>query len=138
MASEVRKRAVNPPGVPAPPSPHMSASVWVAPGPLVFLSGQVARDLERNVVGRGDVRAQTRQALEHIRTILQAHGATLQDVVKLTVYLTDMTLAGATAEVRREYWPTDGPASTLVAVSALGDPDILVEIDVIAAPPGGE
>ena len=135
MAAGSRKRVVNPPGVPQPAAPHYSNSVWVSPGPLIFLSGQVARDPERGVVGVGDARAQTRQALEHIRTILAAHGATLDDVVKLTVYVTNMSIAAQTGEVRREYWPQDGPPSTLVEVSRLGDPAILLEIEAIAAPP---
>jgi len=99
---------------------------------MLFISGQVALDREGRVVGVGDARAQTRQALENMSAMLAVAGATLGDVVKLTVFVTDMREFPKVQEVRAEYWPTDPPASTSVEVSRLVRDELMVEIDAIA------
>ena len=101
-------------------------------GNAVYVSGQVALDPEGKVVGKGDMKAQTRQALENIQAILQAAGASLQDVVKITVFLTDISRLMETHEVRAEYFPDPPPASTAVEVKALAFPDLLIEIEAVA------
>jgi enamine deaminase RidA (YjgF/YER057c/UK114 family) len=73
--------------------------------------------------------------LENIRTIVEANGATMADVVKVTVYVTDIAALDRIAPVRLRYFPKNGPASVLVQVAQLVEPDILIEMDAIAAVP---
>jgi reactive intermediate/imine deaminase len=101
-------------------------------GNTVYVSGQVAKDPDGNVVGEGDMAAQTGQALENMKTVLQAAGASMGDVVKLTVFVTDITRLLDTHEIRTRYFPDPPPASTGVEVSALGFPELLVEIEAVA------
>jgi reactive intermediate/imine deaminase len=101
-------------------------------GNSVYVSGQVALDAEGNVVGKGDMKAQTRQALENVKTVLEASGASMEDVVKVTVYVTDISRLAETHEVRSQFFPDPPPASTGVEISALAFPDLLVEIEAVA------
>ena len=104
-----------------------------ASGQLIFVSGLTARDATGALVGRGDVRAQTRKILENLRAILTEAGATLEDVVKVTVFIRNMDRDfRAIHEVRAEFFPNNPPASTMVEVSRLVDPDHLIEIEAIA------
>ncbi|RMF86216.1 MAG: RidA family protein [Nitrospinota bacterium] len=105
-----------------------------AEGQLVFVSGQVAYDARGEIVGRGDIKAQTRQALENVKAVLEAAGATMQDVTKVTVFVTNMAYLAQIHEVRAEYWPDPQhyPASTLVEVKSLVHPDLLIEIEAFA------
>jgi len=100
-------------------------------GNTIYIAGQTASEAG-GVAGPGDVGVQTRTALERIRIILEAAGARMQDVVKTTVYVTDMRYREAYGEVRQEYWPTDPPASTLVQIAALATPGALIEIEATA------
>lgn len=124
---------MNPPGVGAPIRPYYSNCVKVTAGPLLFVAGQVALDPEGRLVGKGDPGAQTAQALENIKAILAANRATMDDIVKVTVYVTDMAHFDRIAEVRSRYFPKNGPASVIVEVSRLALPDLLVEIEAVAA-----
>jgi len=99
---------------------------------ILFISGQVATDAQGNLVGKGDIRAQVRQVMENIKALLEVEGATLQDVAKLTIYITEREFFPVTAEIRREYFTEPYPASTLVVVQGLVHPDYLVEIEAIA------
>jgi len=135
MGPEPRKVAMNPAQVAAPIRPYYSNCVKVTAGPLLFISGQVAFDGAGRLVGKGDPRAQTAQALENIKAILQANGASMEDVVKVTVFVTDMRYFEEIAEVRMRYFPKNGPASTLVEVSKLALPDLLIEIEAVAVAP---
>lgn len=132
MASQPRKLATNPPGVAPPIRPYYSNCVKATAGPLLFVSGQVGVDKTGKIVGVGDARAQTAQALENIRELLAAHGATMDDIVKVTVFITDMRYFDDVAEVRLRYFPGNGPASTIVEVSKLALRDLLVEIEAVA------
>ncbi|MDH3598936.1 MAG: RidA family protein [Candidatus Tectomicrobia bacterium] len=98
---------------------------------MVFISGQVPRDVHGNVIGKGDMAAQIRQVGENIKTALEAAGATWNDVVKATTYATDIDEFFRHMDVRMEYF-TALPASTTVEVSRLSNPDFMVEIEVIA------
>jgi len=100
-------------------------------GNTIYVAGQTASE-DQGVVGPGDIRVQARTAFERIRTILEAAGASMKDVVKTTVYVTDMRYRDAFGEVRQEFWPSDPPASTLVQIAGLATPGALIEIDVIA------
>ena len=117
----------------ARPAGIMSQGVVVPAGRMVFASGQVARGVDGELVGRGDIRAQTRKVLENTRAVLAEAGATLDDVVKVTVFVTNLAEHfSAIHEVRAEFFKSDYPASTLVEISRLVDPDMLIEIEAIA------
>ena len=100
---------------------------------LLFISGQIALDAAGNLVGAGDVAAQTDQIFKNLGAILAANGATFADVVKLNYYLVNIADRPVIAGVRGRYLTGEPPASTLVAVSALASPDYLIEIEAVAA-----
>jgi reactive intermediate/imine deaminase len=104
-------------------------------GNLVFVSGCTATNERMEIVGGADAAAQARQVLENLSTILSAAGASLADVLKMTVYLTDIDDRPKINPVRQELFGDVRPASTLVEVSRLAIPGAKVEIDVIAALP---
>ena len=104
------------------------------PGRLVMLSGQLARDKDGNIVGKGDMRAQIRQVCENIKLGLAAAGASLQDMIKSNTYVTDIQEYFKHIDVRMEYFGAL-PASTTVEVKGLAHPDLLVEIEVTARLP---
>lgn len=105
-------------------------------GHLVFVSGLTSRDSDGKIVGKGDVKAQTRKILENLKVILAEAGATLEDVVKVSVFIRDMERHfRAIHEVRAEFFPKNPPASTMVEVSRLVDPDHLIEIEAVALAP---
>jgi enamine deaminase RidA (YjgF/YER057c/UK114 family) len=101
-------------------------------GNLVFVSGMLAWDTERRIVGVGDIRAQTRKALENVEATLKAAGGSLANIVKINFYLTDIRDKNAVWDVRKEMFAGHRPASTLVEVSHLVDPEGKLEIDAIA------
>ena len=111
---------------------NFSISHAIQVGDTVYVSGQVAMDSDGNVVGPGDMKAQTRQALENVKALLEAAGASMEDVVKITVYLTDMSRLRETHEVRTVFFPDPPPASTAIGVTALAFPGLLVEIEAVA------
>jgi reactive intermediate/imine deaminase len=116
----------------AKPAGIFSPGVKVPAGELIFVSGQVARNAAGETVGRGDIRAQTRQALDNVKAVLEAAGATIDDIVKVTVFVTDVRHLAAIHEVRAEYFRQDYPASTLVEVKSLVSPELMIEIEAIA------
>jgi 2-iminobutanoate/2-iminopropanoate deaminase len=99
----------------------------------VYIAGQVAFDASGKVVGAGDMKAQTEQVFKNLEAALKAAGATFADVVKMNTYVTDMSELAVIREVRSRYFGTTTPASTLVQVSGLARPELLIEIEVIAA-----
>ena len=107
-------------------------SQGVKVGNLVFASGQISKNAKGEVVGKGDIRAQTRQCIENLKYVLEAGGATLENVVKVTVYVTDMENLKAIHEVRAEYFKEKYPASSLIEVSRLTNQECMVEIEAIA------
>ena len=129
---------LNPAGLPAP---DVYRQVAVATGTrTVFVSGQVARTADGTPVGPGDLAAQTEQAYRNVATALEAVGATLHDVAKMTVYVVDLTpeKMGGFGEGAMRAATALGqvtPAITLVGVTALGEPDLLVEVEATAVLP---
>lgn len=113
-------------------NPYFSAAVRVDAGPLLFITGMVGRDNDRNIVTPGDVRAQTRTALDNLRRVLRANGADLDDLASMTIYCVDFRHFEAIAAVRREYFSGNGPASSMVQVSGLAHPDLLLELSCVA------
>jgi 2-iminobutanoate/2-iminopropanoate deaminase len=110
----------------------------VRAGTAIYVAGQLPVDRDGNTVGAGDIAAQTRQVLTNVRALVEAAGGEMIDVVKTTVYLTDITNHGPVNDVYREFFPSQFPARTTVEVSSLapamkgeGYP-YLVEIDAVA------
>jgi reactive intermediate/imine deaminase len=117
----------------AEPISHYTDAVRA--GELLFVSGFVPVDRAGRLVGGDDVVAQVRQVLANLARVLEAGGATFADVVKVTVYLTDIEDRVRINPVREEIFGAARPASTLVEVSALATPGAKVEIDAVAIVP---
>ena len=98
----------------------------------IFISGQVPRDGNGDVVGQGDMRAQLEQVCENVKICLEAAGATLADLVQTTTYVTDIEAIFHCIDVRVHYFESGMPTSTTVEVSRLAHPDFLVEISAVA------
>ena len=109
-----------------------SDAVSVEGGRFVFIAGQLSRDAAGNVVGKGDMRAQMRKACENVKTALEAAGASLADVVKITSFTTDAEEFFKHIEVRTEFFGDVLPTSTTVEIRRLASPEYLVEIEAIA------
>ena len=106
----------------------------VKKGNLLFISGMTSYDREGNKVGLGDLVAQTRQIFENMKDVLEAAGATFDDVVKTVDYIVPEVLPNykATAQIRREYFKDNFPAATGVVVNRLLSKESLIEIDAVA------
>ena len=126
-------RYTNPPTLSTPAG--YTHVVEVHRGKTVYIAGQVAFDRSGNVVGAGDFRAQTRQVLENLKAALAAAGATFENVVKITTFVTDISQIQAFREIRNEFFGANPPASTLVQVVQLARPDLMIEIEAIAVAP---
>jgi 2-iminobutanoate/2-iminopropanoate deaminase len=125
----VARTAIQPAGMPDPRPRYTHA--WRV-GNTIYVAGQLATDASGNLVGPNDIRAQARCAFQNLARVLEAAGASLRDVVKTTVFITDMRHREGYHEVRQEFYPSDPPASTLVQVVALAVPGALIEIEAIA------
>jgi enamine deaminase RidA (YjgF/YER057c/UK114 family) len=99
---------------------------------MLFISGMVARGVDGKIVGRGDYGAQTRQVCENLKAAVEAVGGTLADIMQVTVFVCDIEKFSEIHAVRRRYFPSDPPASTMVEVSRLVDKEALIEINAIA------
>ena len=121
----------------AAPSAHFSQAIAVdATGKLVFVSGMTARRPDGTVAGVGDIEEQTRQVCENVRQALEAAGARMDDVCRIDVFLRNIGDRERFNKVRKEFWPANPPASTLVEVTKLASPEYLVEITAIAVASG--
>ena len=103
------------------------------PKSLIFLSGQLARDSAGNLVGKGDMAEQTRQCIRNMRTVLEAAGGTLDDIVSIVVYTTDMRAFKEIVAAREEFFVAKLPTSTIVEVNHLADPGLMIEFQATAA-----
>lgn len=113
-----------------------SRGVKVDVGTLLFISGALATDEHSNLVGTGDMGAQTRQVLRNLEALLKEAGATFEDVVKVTVFVKDISQFRAIHDARLEFFHPDYlPASTMVEVSGFVHPDALIEIEAYAVIP---
>jgi 2-iminobutanoate/2-iminopropanoate deaminase len=125
------KRVLRPPNLSFQPRPTYPYSPGTQGGGYVYTAGQVAWNDKGEIVGVGDVRAQTRQVLSNIRSILQEAGASMTDVLKCNVYLANIRDFQAMNEEFAKAFPTDPPARTTVQ-AALAEKEMLVEIEAIA------
>ena len=127
------RRVITSPELPAPMrGGAFSAGVEAPAGRTIYVSGQVSMDADGNVVGEGDIGLQTQKTLENVKTVLQAAGGGMEDIVKVTVFILDMSQYDGIHEVRRRYFSEPYPASSMVEVSALIDPRLLIEIEAVA------
>ena len=121
------------PIIPAGVSPNPNLSPGMRVGNFLFVSGHVGVDADGNVVG--DCEAQSRQVMASIRGVIEAAGGRMEDVAKITCFLTNMDDYPAYAKVRLETWPSNPPASSTVGVSALVRPELMVEVEAIVRMP---
>ena len=116
----------------AKPTGVWSVVTAATPGRMIFVSGLLAKNAAGELVGIGDMAAQTEQVIANLKQALSSANATLDDVVRVDVYTRDMTKFGEIHAVRRKHFPKDPPASTMVEVSRLTDDRALIEITAIA------
>ena len=127
------KTYLNPAGSPTPKSYHHV--VTTKPGKLIFLSGQVAFDSDRNIVGEGDVIAQTRQAMDNLKSAVETGGGQISDIVQITTHVVnyDTTqLEDITGTIAEFFRPECLPTNTLVGISSLSTEGLLIEIGGMA------
>jgi reactive intermediate/imine deaminase len=132
----MRMTRSNPQNV-APPIGSYSHAVRVeTPDAVwVYVSGQMAQDAAGNLMGVGDLAAQTDQVFQNLVHVLEDNGATFDDVVKIQTFITTMDGLQASRDVRARYLPDEPPASTAVQVAALMVPEALIEVEVVAVVP---
>jgi enamine deaminase RidA (YjgF/YER057c/UK114 family) len=132
----MKKQYVNPQELGAAPRFWSHAVTVAAPAKLVYVSGQVSWGPDGQVVGAGDPHAQYRRVFDNVGTVLRASGAGWGDVIKMNAYMVGMDAARVAAfrEIRSRYLaPGQLPASTLVGVTSLVQPELLLEVEVVAA-----
>jgi enamine deaminase RidA (YjgF/YER057c/UK114 family) len=129
----MKKYFLNPPSSPTPKSYHHA--VAVEGGRSIYLSGQVALDAERKIVGVGDVVAQTRQAMRNLKAAVEAGGGKMSDIVQITTHVVNYDsgqLDDITGTIAEFFSPESLPANTLVGISSLSTDGLLIEIGGIA------
>ena len=131
----MKRTAYQPRNVFVPAGKTYSHGVIVEAGRTLYVAGQTARDEAGRIVCKGDAAGQARQVLENMKRVIEGAGGRMDDVAKTTVYLTDIQHREAVGRVRQEFFKGEAPANTLLVVSALADPDFLVEIEAIVPLP---
>lgn len=132
-AEEVNTKRINPAGLLTPRG--YTQVVVTSGGRTVYISGQVAANAKGEVVGKGDLKAQATQVFDNLKVALAAAGATPKDVVKATIYVVNFKTEDIPAirDIRNAFFAgVEPPASTLVGVTALANPDWMIEIEMIA------
>jgi enamine deaminase RidA (YjgF/YER057c/UK114 family) len=135
MIGETTITRINPPELGTPPG--YSQVVEVTASRIIFIAGQTALDRDGSLIGKNDFAVQAEQVFRNLSFALQASGCTASNLVKLTVFLTDMDNLTSYREARNRFFasvtPPAAPAVTLVEVSKLYGPDLMIEIEAIAA-----
>ncbi len=125
-----------PPQIIQPRSVHSTAGVGYShvarTGNTLYIAGQVALDKNGVLVGKGDIEAQARQVYTNLLAILEEFGGGLQNIAKLTTYLTDRAHLAGFRIVRNQILKDPFPPNTLVFISGLAQPDYLIEIEAVA------
>jgi 2-iminobutanoate/2-iminopropanoate deaminase len=101
-------------------------------GNTLYIAGQIAQDVDGNLVGRGDFEAQVHQVYENLKNIVQEAGGTLQDIVKMTTFLTHYSYIETYRSVRNHYFPEPCPPNTLLIIDSLALPYYMIEVEAIA------
>lgn len=127
LQADMKKSIVSTDKAPKAIGPYSQA---VRMGDLMFISGQIPLDPATNQSVTGDIKAQTRRVLENIRGVVQSQGLAMDDIVKTTVYMTDLGQFAEMNAVYGEFFPTNPPARATVQVSRLPK-DALVEIEAV-------
>ena len=109
--------------------------VQVHSGRTIYIAGQVAFDKSGNLVGKNDFGAQATQVFENLKLALSAAGATFDNLVKVTTFVTDMSQISTLRTIRAMYYGKNAPASTLVQIGKLANEDLMIEIEAIAVIP---
>jgi enamine deaminase RidA (YjgF/YER057c/UK114 family) len=129
----MKKTYLNFPGAPTPKSYHHV--ITTEPGRMIFLSGQVAFDSDRNIVGENDVVAQTRQAMRNLKAAVETGGGQISDILQITTHVVDYDpkqLDDITGTIAGFFEPKSLPTNTLVGVGSLSTPGLMIEIGGIA------
>ena len=132
----MEKRYLNPKELGAAPRFYSHAVSVTTPGKLLYVSGQVSWGPDGKAVGAGDMRAQCARIFQNLTSVLRAAGAGWNDVIKMNAYMVGLNADNVAAyrEGRAAHFKgTTPPASTLVGVTSLVDPDLLLEVEVVAA-----
>jgi len=120
------------------PNGHFSQATSIAAkGTLVFISGMTARVPDGSIAGVGNIEVQTKQVCENVKAAVEEAGGTLDDIVRVDVYVRNMEHFDIIHKVRREYFKAPAPASTMVEVCKFTSPDYLIEMNAIAVLPNG-
>ena len=128
----MKKEILNPQRLCKPHAIYSHAVKVKAAGHFLFIKGTTARDRDFNLVGKGDIKAQSRQIFENMKVILEEAGGTFDNIVKLTTFVRDISKFKELQEIRAEYFRRDYPATTMVEVTRLASEDVLIEIEAIA------
>jgi enamine deaminase RidA (YjgF/YER057c/UK114 family) len=136
----MNRQYVNPKELGAAPKFYSHAVSMSGQGKLIYVSGQVSWGADGQVVGAGDMRAQCEQVFKNLTSVLRAAGAGWGDIIKMNSYMVNLNAENVAAfrEMRAGYLkPGQMPASTLVGVTSLVQPELLLEVEVVAAVGGG-
>lgn len=135
-AEAAAKRIVAVDGISRPGAPFSTLIVAPPGARMFFVAGLLARGDGGDIVGRGDAGAQTRQICRNLDKAARAAGGSLQSIVRLDIYVTDMAHKDAVNAVRREVFAIDPPVSTMLQVGPFTEPDAMVEITAIGVVAG--
>lgn len=125
------RRTILDPALPEPAGVFVHAVEVPLHGKVIYISGLTAQDHDGEIIGRGDVARQAAVIFDHMARLLHRADATLDDVVKLTVFTTDMDRWEDVTDERRRRFTQDRPAATMVEVSRFRDPDALLEVEAV-------
>jgi reactive intermediate/imine deaminase len=101
-------------------------------GNTLYIAGQVAQDVEGNVVGKGDLEAQVSQVFTNLKNVMEEAGGSLQNIVKMTTFLTHYNDIETYRSVRNQYFSEPFPPNTLLIIESLALPDYMIEVEAIA------
>lgn len=110
-------------------------SQCIVAGETIYISGQTGRTDDGRIGGDGSMLAQATLALGKIKALVEAAGATMADVAKLTIFVTDITKRAEIGEARRKFFSGDFPCSSLIEIKGLAEPGLLIEIEAVAVRP---
>jgi len=128
------KKVIRPERFPEPKAPF-SYGILTSPGRILFLAGQTPVNEKGEIVGVGDFEMQAKQVFENMKAVVEAAGGSFADIVKVTIYITDVKYRSELDRVRKAYYGSTAPTSTLLVVSGLAQKEYLLEVESIAVLP---